>query len=81
MGFSFLLFYTMNIVPWPNDFTLFLAGILYMAWWSLVVGLIVAAASERTHMIEHIWPPMSYMYLPVCGFFYLADWLPTRSAT
>jgi capsular polysaccharide transport system permease protein len=78
MGFSFILFYAINIVPWPNDVTLFLAGILYMTWWALVVGLIVAAASERTHMIEHIWPPISYMYLPVCGFFYLADWLPTR---
>jgi capsular polysaccharide transport system permease protein len=78
MGFSFVLFYMLNIVPWPSDFTLFLAGILYMAWWSLAVALIVAAVSERTHIIEHIWPPISYMYLPVCGFFYLADWLPSR---
>ena len=77
MGFSFLLFYMLNIVPWPDDFILFLAGVLYMAWWSLAIALIVAAASERTHIVEHIWPPISYMYLPVCGFFFIADWLPS----
>jgi len=25
---------------------------------------------------RHIWQPVSYMYLPICGFFYLAEWLP-----
>ena len=53
-----------------------LLGLLYMAWWSLAVALLVAAASERTEFVGHIWQPISYMYLPVSGFLFLADWLP-----
>jgi capsular polysaccharide transport system permease protein len=75
-AFSFLLMYATGFLPWPVNLPLFITGWLYMAWWGLAVALIVAAASEHTHLIEHIWPPISYMYLPVCGFFYLAQWLP-----
>jgi capsular polysaccharide transport system permease protein len=28
-------------------------------------------------MVQHIWQPISYMYLPISGFFYMAEWLPT----
>jgi len=77
LGASFLIFYLFGIVGWPHNVPLFLAGIFYMAWWSFAVALVVAAASEQTDIVEHVWPPISYMYLPVCGFFYLAAWLPT----
>ena len=78
MAFSFILLYAIGAVDAPADYQLFLAGILYMAWWSFVVGLLIAVLSERSHLVEHIWPPISYMYLPVCGFFYLVEWLPTN---
>ena len=61
----------MSWIDWTIVFV-YLVGILYMGWWSLAVALVVAAWSEQTDLVEHIWPPMSYMYLPICGFFYLA---------
>ena len=73
---SFAAFYVLGQIEWPRDIGLMLLGLLYMAWWSMAVALIVAAASERTEIVEHIWQPISYMYLPVSGFFYIADWLP-----
>ena len=60
----------------PHDIPLFLVGNLYMAWWSFAVALLIAAGSERSDIVEHIWMPMSYMYLPVSGFMYLAQWIP-----
>jgi capsular polysaccharide transport system permease protein len=75
--FSFVIFYALGEVQWPHDVFLFLFGIMYMAWWSIAVALLVAAASERSDIVEHIWQPISYMYLPICGFLFLADWLPT----
>ncbi len=74
--FSFVVFYTIGVIDWPKNLPLFLFGILYMVWWSLAVALIVAAWSERTELVEHIWLPVSYMYMPISGFFYLAAWLP-----
>ena len=37
--------------------------------------------SERSDMVEHIWPPFSYLYMPISGFFYLAAWLPPSAAS
>jgi capsular polysaccharide transport system permease protein len=75
--FSFMILYAFGALEWPHDLPLFLAGQLYMAWWSFAVALIIAAASERSEMVEHIWLPASYMYLPISGFMYMAVWLPT----
>lgn len=73
---SFYLFYLLGAIHWPYDPSLFLLGVLYMAWWSVSVALIVAAWSERSEIVEHIWPPISYIYMPISGFFFLAQWLP-----
>jgi capsular polysaccharide transport system permease protein len=74
---SFLIFYMMGLVDWPVDYPLFLIGFFYMSWWSIAVALNVAALSERFDLVEHIWMPTSYMYMAVCGFFFMAAWLPT----
>ena len=73
---SYLVLYMLGVLDWPYDLPLFLIGNLYMAWWSIAIALIIAGASERTEMVEHVWPPISYVYLPVSGFMYLAAWLP-----
>jgi capsular polysaccharide transport system permease protein len=73
---TFLLFYLLGIMEWPHDYALFLAGFFYMSWWAIAVALLVAALSERSEIVEHIWQPFSYMYLPVSGFMYMAQWLP-----
>jgi capsular polysaccharide transport system permease protein len=73
---SFLIFYALGMVDWPQNVPLVLLGVFYMAWWAFAVALIVAGWSERSDLVEHIWPPFSYIYMPISGFFYLAAWLP-----
>ena len=73
---TFLLFYILGLLDWPHDYTLFLTGFFYMAWWAIAVALLVAALSERSEIVEHIWQPISYIYLPLSGFMFLAEWLP-----
>ena len=77
MGLSFFVFHLLGLVDWPYNLSLFLLGMFYMAWWSVAVALLVAACSVRSELVEHIWPPISYMYMPICGFFFLVAWLPT----
>lgn len=74
---SFLALYFIGALQWPDNWSMFLLGYFYMTWWALSIALIVAAASELSDIVEHIWQPLSYMYLPVSGFFFLAEWLPT----
>ncbi len=74
---SYFILYFLGFLDWPVNWPLFLAGNLYMTWWAISISLIVAALSERTDIVEHVWQVISYMYLPVSGFFFLAEWLPT----
>lgn len=76
IAFSFLVLYVLGVLDWPQDMPLFAIGNLYMVWWSLAVALIIAAWSERSELFEHVWQPVSYIYMPLSGFFYLAMWLP-----
>lgn len=77
LTFSFFILYFLGFVDWPKNVPLFIAGNLFMVWWALAVALIVAAWSERTDLVEHVWQVVSYMYMPVSGFWFLVDWLPT----
>jgi capsular polysaccharide transport system permease protein len=76
--FSFTVFYMTGILDWPYDMPLMFAGFLLSAWWALDVAIIVAALSERSEIVEHIWMPASYVYMLLSGFPYMAYWLPTH---
>jgi capsular polysaccharide transport system permease protein len=75
-AFSFIVFCAAGILDLPYDFPLMLLGFFLMAWWALAIALIVAAVSERSEMVEHIWPPISYVYIMISGFPYMSYWLP-----
>jgi capsular polysaccharide transport system permease protein len=60
----------------PVNYGLVLLGLVYTAWWALTIGLIVAGLAVRTELIEHIWPPITYLYMFFSGFFFMAAWLP-----
>jgi capsular polysaccharide transport system permease protein len=76
--FSFFLLYAIGQMVWPRDMPLFFLGYFYMTWWCVSIGLIIAAFSERAVVFEKVWQPVSYMYLPVSGFFYMAAWIPSK---
>jgi capsular polysaccharide transport system permease protein len=74
--FSFFLLLAIGALNWPRNVPLLLLGYLYMTWWCVSIGIVIAAFSERSTVFEKIWPPISYMYLPASGCFFLAEWLP-----
>ena len=76
--FSFFLIYAIGEMAWPRNMPLLFVGYFYMTWWCVSTGLVIAAFSERTVVFEKIWLPVSYMYLPVSGFFYMAAWVPAK---
>jgi capsular polysaccharide transport system permease protein len=65
-------------VEFPVNLPMFYLGYLFMIWWCVTVGLLVGALSERSKIVEKLWPVYSYTYLFYCGFFYMADWLPPK---
>jgi capsular polysaccharide transport system permease protein len=76
--FSFFFLLAIGQMMWPHDMPMFFLGYAYMTWWCVSVGLVIAAFSERTIVFEKVWAPVSYMYVPVSGFFYMAAWMPPK---
>jgi len=77
--FSFFLLYSIGQMEWPRDMPMVFVGYVYMTWWCVSVGLVLAAFSDRTNVFEKVWSPVSYIYLPVSGCFYMAAWLPASA--
>lgn len=73
---SYLLLYSLGAVEWPKNTPLLFLGYLYMTWWCVAVGLVLAAFSERTAVFEKVWQVVSYIYLATSGFMYMAAWVP-----
>ena len=73
---SFGFFHMLGSVDWPEDPWRFLLVFILMYWWCTAIALIIAAASEQSDLVEHIWQPMSYLYIFYSGFMLLAAWLP-----
>lgn len=74
--FSFIVFYALGMIELPVNYPLMLLGFIYTTWWSLAIALIVAAAGARSEIVEHIWSPISYLYMFFSGFMFMAAWLP-----
>jgi ABC-type polysaccharide/polyol phosphate export permease len=60
----------------PADWGRFLLGWLYFVLLTTGWGLVVGSLTEMYEWAEKLVGPLMYFLLPVCGFFYMADWLP-----
>jgi len=76
--FSWWVWHIFGFMDWPQNYRLMLLGYFYMAWWVIDFALITAALSERSEIIQHLWSPLSYLYIFWSGFFFLAEWMPYR---
>jgi capsular polysaccharide transport system permease protein len=76
VAFSLVILYVAGAFNWPADLPLMVAGFLYMTWWSLTIALLMAGLSERSEIVLHIWQVASYIYIILCGFMFMAGWLP-----
>jgi capsular polysaccharide transport system permease protein len=64
----------------PVDPLTFLGGMLLLLWFSFSLGLVVAAASERSAVFARLVHPTMYLTMPVSGCFVSLVWLPTKVA-
>ena len=63
-------------MQWPCDLWLIISAWLLLAWFSLALGLIVGAISERSETFERTWHVASYLLFPLSGAMFMVHWLP-----
>ncbi len=73
------IFASLGFMHWPQDIMLILAGWLLLAWFSLGLGLIVGAISERSETFERMWHVLTYLLFPLSGAAFMVHWLPTTA--
>ena len=60
----------------PKDIALIYAGLAYHCVFSLACGLLIAALSERSDLVEKTISAILYLSLPLSGAFTMVNWIP-----
>ena len=71
-----LCFIAMGWMQWPEDVSKVLLAWFMLAWFGAALALLVGAISERTEIVEKVWPPLTYLIFPLSGAAFMVDWLP-----
>lgn len=67
---------TAGLVEPIHDYGLVLFSWFTMGALATGIGLIIAAGSEYSEVVERLVQPVQYFLLPISGCFFMADWLP-----
>jgi ABC-type polysaccharide/polyol phosphate export permease len=62
----------------PEDMLQVLGGWLLLAWFGMGLGLTIGGLSEKFDVIGKLWPPFSYILMPLSGVAFIVDALPPR---
>lgn len=73
-------FYLWDLVELPQNVPMLLAGFGIYAFFAGSSAIMIGALSERSEVVEKLWPPLSYVTIPFSGTFYMLYWLPEEAA-
>jgi len=53
-------------------------GWFLLAWFGAGLGLILGGLSEKSQVVAKLWPPFSYLLMPLSGVAFIVDALPPK---
>lgn len=62
----------------PVDMLRVILGWGLLAWFGLVLGIILGAGTAYSEVFEKLWHPTSYLLFPLSGAAFMVDWLPQQ---
>ena len=71
--------WTVGLIEPIQNWSLVVAGWLMMALISFGASLMICALTEYSEVMERFVQPYQYLLLPLCGAFFMTDWLPTSA--
>ncbi len=72
-----LLAVILGVIDLPQgDPALLIGGWLLSAWYAFATALVVAPLCEMFVLAERLAPVTGYVNIPICGAFWMVDWLP-----
>lgn len=73
LSFVFIYF---NLIDVPDSIMWSIVGWLFIAWFSLVFGIVIAYLQEASKLFERIWSLILLALLPFSGVFFMVSWMP-----
>ncbi len=70
--------YSVDLLKPPENIAQVLGGWMLLGWFGVGLGLTVGGLSEKFDIVGKLWPPLSYLLLPLSGVAYIVDALPTN---
>lgn len=74
-----LAFIAADWMQWPANLLEMIQAWFLLTWFSIALGLIVGAISERSEVFERFWHTITYLLFPLSGCAFMVDWLPQRA--
>ena len=74
-----LVFMSIGLMRAPVDLLYVIIAWLLLTWFTIALGLVVGALSERSETFERFWHPITYLLFPLSGALFMVDWLPARA--
>jgi capsular polysaccharide transport system permease protein len=69
--------FSMHLLPAVYDWGILVSGWLLMSLLAASLMMIFAVLTEYYEAAERFIQPFQYLFLPICGFVYLIEWLPS----
>lgn len=74
-----IVLWTMELLLPPEDALQVLGGWLLLGWFGACLGLTLGGLSEKIDVVSKLWPPLTYVLLPLSGTAFIADALPENA--
>jgi ABC-2 type transport system permease protein/capsular polysaccharide transport system permease protein len=71
-----LILYSAGWLTPPEDYLQVVAGWLLLGWFGAGLALTVGSLSERSQLVENLWRPSIYVFMPLSGIAFVIDALP-----
>lgn len=69
----------LGVIDPMRDPLLAMGGFWLLAWFCVAFGLVLAALSELSEVLERVLPAVMYITLPLTGIFTMQAWLPEKA--
>lgn len=70
--------HSLDLLKPPENVLQVLGGWLLLGWFGAGLGLTIGGLSEKFDIVGKLWPPLTYLMMPLSGVAFIVDALPQK---